>query len=1150
MGNNIVPAAAGNPFNSPEFIADIHPWLLTVDADTFRETAQQNQLLRTFDIVADLEDTLQREGRKAHNKKLIQVISTDELHGYERLCYVVAKMGYHTRVHQMLNQLPERNRPLIDLPSSGDMATTSVRRRTTSVRRRTRTGVDGGNGDSDGRSESQSVDGNEDCHGAEDCPGEEEGHGAEERNETAVEHETSPPAEPEAVRAQRRIPFLAMVAGLSVLIIAVISVYYGFSSPALPDLGRAEKLLKIRYSKANNIYSPILGASTVNTVDNIYINLVMLPKKNLSEEFENGFESSSDDMWRTEHAFTRASQEMQSVNLESLLNSTHHEQSPHPTGQTFGTIVTASAGCGKSFVFTRVAPIKWAAGELWPDKKLLVARELRFPDVHKATSLSKLLGLDGIGIEDSNAQQEICDHVRAHPESLVLILDGLDEVNLKDMSSFVYDVLFGEELQGIHLIVTSRPCADVFQLSVLPHFHQHIELMGFRADDVERYIHNVLSPEKAGALVAEVDRSAYLRGMMATPFMAQEVCMQYHFGLDAPQCMTDMFEQMIVQIINRKYARAYKQWNEVPVEAQLLVMEIGKFAFNMLVEKRMIFSDADLQKHSLSEHAYKLGLLVTGEESLSRDMFKQHRFSHLTTQEYLAAMYLARHPLHNVMSNSSIIRLVEILGAETAHLRTFWAMFCAQLTATQAEYLVNSLLTRRKVQKPEGEIVDFLFYSTPISNSMDLVQLPDLSAYFKQGKVERAYLQGLAFHSFAELVVHQKGVNTSLPSIRALLVSNQGVRFTMDQQPAEQRSIDMILHHHPQDVRKVTILVHFWIPTLIVYFPMSLAKCSGLRVLSINLINVPSALATVTSAVQHSARNLQELNLYWTPVSASLLTALSSCHRLQDLQLTYSSRMDTRVSALASAFSNLTALENFELESDCGLESDAVAEISRALHRSSKLSSVCFRDCGLTASVLPAFTTALQYWKRLRSLKLIHNNFSDTGSIVASRFFSAISKLPDLHGIGLYNCSLPESTGFAIATELYNISTMQFLTLSNNPSLGNKAVVAILHALSQCKKMFAVRLENCGLTAASLPAITTALQRWPKLTWLQLHDNDFSAVTAEQTNDFIAAANAHKKLTSLTLRKGGMPPSGRPAFNILMSDDSYRLVDSVDCLQE
>eukprot|EP00117_Sycon_ciliatum_P003098 scpid94152/ scgid8038/ len=101
MGNNIVPTATGNPFDSPEFIADIHPWLLTVDADMFREAAQQNQLLRTFAIVANLEDTLQREGREAQNKKLTQIISANELHGYQRLCHVVAEMGYHTRVHQL-----------------------------------------------------------------------------------------------------------------------------------------------------------------------------------------------------------------------------------------------------------------------------------------------------------------------------------------------------------------------------------------------------------------------------------------------------------------------------------------------------------------------------------------------------------------------------------------------------------------------------------------------------------------------------------------------------------------------------------------------------------------------------------------------------------------------------------------------------------------------------------------------------------------------------------------------------------------------------------------------------------------------------------------------------------------------------------------
>ncbi|XP_065181454.1 uncharacterized protein LOC135812056 isoform X2 [Sycon ciliatum] len=1116
MEDENVPAAAGKPFDSPEFLADIHPWLLSLDADMFREAAQQNQLLRTFDSVADLEDTLQREGRKAHNKKLIQIISANELHGYQRLCHVVAEMGYHTRVHQMLNQLPEKDRPCLDLPSAVDMATTSVRRRA-------RTGVDGGNGDSDGRAVSQRADENA-------SHGEEEGHGAEERNETAAEHEASSSAAPEAVPAQKPKPFLAMVAGLSLLIIAIISVYYvrsadyGFSS----SVDRAEHVLRIRYGKANEIHSPMFEATTANTVDNIYINLVMLPKRNLSEEFKNEFQSSSDDMWRTEHAFTRAGQRMQSVHLESLLDRTHHGPSSHRTGQTLGTIVMASAGCGKSFVFTRVAPIKWAAGELWPNKKLLVARELRFPDVHKATSLSKLLGLDGIGIEDSNAQQEICDHVREHPESLVLILDGLDEVNLKDMSSFVYDVLFGKELQGIHLIVTSRPCADIFQLSVLPHFHQHIELMGFKQDDVERYISSALSPEKAETLIAEVNRSAYLSGMMATPFMAQEVCVQYHFGLDAPQCMADMFEQMIVQIINRKYGRKYKQWNEVPVEAQLLVMEMGQFAFNMLAKKQMIFNDVDLQKHSLSEHAFKLGLLVTSEESLSRKIFRQHRFSHLTTQEYLAAIYLARHPTHDVMNSPSIIRLVEILGAETAHLRTFWTMLCAQLNTAQAECLVNSLLTRQKVEEQDEEGILHHFYRyTSHVHIEDLAQPPNISAYFERSDEQRRYLQSLAFHSFAELAMQRKMVNSPLSSIRALLRSEQKVSIYSTDHPAEIRSIDIVLRHHPQDVQRVAI--HVWPMSDSDLVPSSLANCSGIRVL-VSYIPLYSHgdVATFTSAVQHSAKNLLQLTDGNTPMSSSLIAALSTCHRLRVLDLTSGILTTSNAGALASALFNLTTLEEIKLHGSVDLSSDDVAAITRALHRSSNLSTVHFTDCGLTASVLPAITTALQHWKRLKTLSLSLNTFSDTGAHEASQFFSALSQLTDLRRIGLSDCSLPESAGSALATGLSNISTLHVIALANNRNLGDEVVIDILHALRQCKDMRHVDLDNCGLTAASLPAITAALHSWPNLFTLHLSGNDFRDVTDDQANSFIAAAKAHGKL------------SGTPFYDSLMDSTQNR----------
>ncbi|XP_065189086.1 uncharacterized protein LOC135819753 isoform X2 [Sycon ciliatum] len=1050
-------------------------------------------------------------------------------------------MGFHKRVRQMLNQLPEKDRPLIDLPSSVDMATTGVRRRV-------RTGVDGDGGDHDGRPESQSVDGGDgDSDGrpvSQSVDGnEEEGNGSEERNETAVEHEAS--AAPVAVPAQRPIPFLAMVVGLSLLIIGVISVYYGFSQPASLHVVRAEKLFKIRYAKANKNYSPILGASTANTVDNIYINLVMLPKKNLSNEFKNEFQSSSDDMWRTEHAFTRASQQMQGIELETLLDSTRLDQSPFYffTGQTLGTIVTASAGCGKSFVFTRVAPIKWAAGELWPNKKLLVARELRFPDVYKATSLTKLLGLDGIGIEDSNAQQEICDHVREHPESLVLILDGLDEVNLNDMSSFVYDVLFGEELQGIHLIVTSRPCADIFQLSVLPHFHQHIELTGFKQDNVEKYIHSVLSPEKAETLVAEVNRSAYLGGMMATPFMAQEVCVQYHFGSDAPQCMTDMFEQMIVQIINRNYGRKYKQWNEVPVEAQLLVMEIGQFALNMLAEKRMIFSDVDLQKHSLSENAFKLGLLVTGEESLSRNVVKQHRFSHLATQEYLAAIYLARHPTQAAVNSPSSIRLVETLGAETAHLRTFWTMLCAQLNTAQAECLVNSLLTRQKVQEldeEKGGIVHFINRNTSRAHSENFAQSRNISAYFERSDEQRRYLQSLVFYSFAELAMQRKRAISPLPSIRALLASRQEVQIFNDHHPAELRSIDIVLRYHPHDVQVVTIDYTFGYPND--RAPTSLANCSGIQALRFhNAYNMHGLMATVTSAVQHSTSSLRLLDMRSTPISAPLIAALSTCHQLRVLSLQYGNLTTSNAGALASALSNLTTLQEITLLVNKDLSSDGMAAITRALHRCSNLYAVDFIYCGLTASFLPAITTALQHWKRLESLQLSYNNFGDAGAPATSQFFSALSKLPDLQKIALLHCQLTKNTGLALATELSKISTLSVVKLSHNPDLGDEVVIGIVHALRKCTGLSSVELGDCSLTAESLPAITAALRSWPQLRSLWLHSNDFSAITTNQANSFIAAVNALEKLDSLVLMPSDRPYFYNVAFDKLMSQESYSL---------
>eukprot|EP00117_Sycon_ciliatum_P006317 scpid95265/ scgid9909/ len=242
------------------------------------------------------------------------------------------------------------------------------------------------------------------------------------------------------------------------------------------------------------------------SVSDVHVQLIILSRPDLRQEFENtGFDSSCD-MWRVEHVFTKAAGSLEHIQLESLFDmSGQQEIQLSIAGRTYRILVVASAGCGKTFVFTKVAPLKWARKELWTEFDLLVTRKLRSKEVREATSVCSLLGIGECEMFDSDECKSIVNFVRRQASRVCLVLDGLDEIQLSECSEFVRNVINGKCLPGLRLVVTSRPCVQVLRVCGRKQFDKRVELVGFRQQDVETYIRKVLrSPEEASALVTAV----------------------------------------------------------------------------------------------------------------------------------------------------------------------------------------------------------------------------------------------------------------------------------------------------------------------------------------------------------------------------------------------------------------------------------------------------------------------------------------------------------------------------------------------------------------------------------------------------------------------------------------------------------------------
>ena len=124
---------------------------------------------------------------------------------------------------------------------------------------------------------------------------------------------------------------------------------------------------------------------------------------------------------------------------------------------------------------------------MWPQFDILIALELRHSDVREAESLWDLLEVAGLdeplSKKDRNATRA---YYKAHPQRLCIVFDDLDETDLAKCSRYIQGVINGEELKGIRMIITGRPCPDVLSLCARKPYDGRIEFIGFRRDDVER----------------------------------------------------------------------------------------------------------------------------------------------------------------------------------------------------------------------------------------------------------------------------------------------------------------------------------------------------------------------------------------------------------------------------------------------------------------------------------------------------------------------------------------------------------------------------------------------------------------------------------------------------------------------------------------
>ena len=711
-----------------------------------------------------------------------------------------------------------------------------------------------------------------------------------------------------------------------------------------------EELGKTYRSRDQLLMSAGLAKGKTMAMEKILVNVCLLSSEEVKKAFEKPSFSSHQDWERCEYLFSKILQSQPSLlNLEDLFKAKQEgEDDPHKV------MASGGAGCGKSVCFTRKAPYDWAIGKLWQQFALLFCLELRDKSVWQAKTLAELLKLDRLSL-NAKEQEEVVHFITSHPDQVVIICDGLDEGSV-DESSLLWSLLQGNCVgipSRLRVVVTTRPCnavGDILQSTS----YRGVEVVGFTREDIAVFARNYLGEETSKKLLSLLDKQPSIAGLMHAPLFSLLVCDLFQEKQDLPSRKTEIFEKIVVALLHR-YSKAhflkekFNNFADTPASMRKLVIGLGKVAFQGLLKKQLYFTDVDLKKAGMPAEALELGLLMKSESTVFWEP-DEFAFSHLTLQEFLAAVYVSSEALQTA---ANVAKLLEEIRFDDGHLTTFWVFLAGLLDSTMCEVLLDHAASG--ILEVAGT-----FWGTWTL----LWPQPVLQVY-------RCYAESLSAHS-----------GTPSASIGKILKMGTVNFFKTNLSVADCAAIGTVLQSHNQTEHVQS--VHFCdmndaglaqlLPGLLCCKSMLRLAFEGNQLSSQHMLAVSDILA-------NSATTLETMNLGFNMIGDDGLEKLSEglkrCRKMKMLRLSRNHLSSKSASILSNVLRSLQSLEELSIGRN-NLGDIGIEQLANGLQLCSRLVQLNIYRTAMSSKSIPVL---LHLLSSLPSLRLVvgRNDFSKEG---------------------------------------------------------------------------------------------------------------------------------------------------------------------------
>ena len=799
-------------------------------------------------------------------------------------------------------------------------------------------------------------------------------------------------------------------------------------------------------------------------------------------------------------------------------------------------LALGTAGSGKTLAFTTKASYEWCGGKFWEQMALLRTIRCRDKSVWRAGTVSKLFRLRELGLSAAE-EKDVETFIIEHPGRVVLVCDGLDEGGVDNKDTFLWRVLSGESLPGLRIIVTSRPCAAVTDLSQDGAIDRHLQLFGFNTESMQAFAVKCLGEEEGRRMLSQLSKNSSISSLMRTPFFALLICEEFKEGGQLPQRRSDIFSRVTLRVVQRFAKRlllktSFKSVEKAPGQLFEKVLEVGKVAFDRLKKKDLSYFE--LEEEDLSAEAVGLGFLEHVQSTISSEE-DRYGFRHLTVQEYLAAVYVCREVLKNA---EDVVRLAQELGCgeESGHLNTFWVfvaslvdsslreeLFCA-IAETDMQTVTGSVEASERAggsgsaAQPqagtEGDCEDAEREETRAGSQKD--QQPDIQHLGR-------YRFLLLLHCYAEAAV---GSARKPSACVGFVLNRQGVtcRGYRGLSHSDLSVLSRVMECHSDIVEKVDMdgcnLGDDGVQQLL----SGLLSCTNLKVLDLSLNRLSEGhMASVGEVVGRNGQSLEEVNVGWNPDVGDeglhhLGDGLLRVQRLQRLHLSDLGLTQHSERLLANILGRQSGLVECSLSYN-NIGDSAFIEVGPALQKCEQLEVLNLQRTDLDIDQYGVLASTLACLPRLRELDVSENNIAKTGF---KQLAPGLQQCRQLRSLNLHSCGLRDHHGELmplLALVLLSFPQLEKFSLSDN-QIGNAGLEQLFVRLEECHRLTHLGLYDVGLTSSqSMSSVSRLLQRLNKLKVLNIHDNPYhgSAIADMQ---LCAAMEGHPTLEYLYLPRG------------------------------